>query len=125
VVTRGSTHSKHGVIAGVETRYRVRLDDKQRWQGLDYSESELEPEPAKLSSEEAWLEVALLVGRRVATVVYEINWKETRDKETRHQAYAILGGNGVDVGRTGTDEHKVVKARLNDLIERAEKRGQA
>jgi hypothetical protein len=116
-----------GTITDIRpVEYTVKLDNGAE---LDYRAEQLSLTPDKLSGEEAWLEVALMVGREVTerSTVYA-KWDNNEggmwqaDKtQIRHQAYVILGGNNIPVGRTGTDEHEAIKARVNGLIERAEK----
>lgn len=73
----------------------------------------------KLSEEDAWIEVALMVGREVQR--WGVSWggydvPDYLQKSVRRMCYVILGGNGIKV-----DEE--VKVRVRSLIERAKARG--
>lgn len=83
------------------------------------TEDRLKPAPKKLSPEEAWAHVGLMIGMAVSDTVYKCRFKDLADSDIRHRAYQILGGNGIDVGRKGTQRHEEVKVQLTRLIEAA------
>src|SRR6266568_2799874 len=115
-----SKHTKSpGVVDAIVVRYRVLLDYKHGMSiGAEFAAEELLPVPEKLSEEDAWLSVATLIGKRVYEFTINLYNQQDSDKETRHQAYVILGSNGIDVGRKGTQKHEAIKQRLTTMIER-------
>lgn len=113
-VNYGLASNKVGVITEIETHYiyTLRQDD-----GVEHSREESYINGyAKLSEEDAWIEVALMIGAAIRAILPMTVWESDR-KDIRHKAYQILGGNGINC----TKDHEAIKARLNSLIERAER----
>lgn len=106
-----------GEIQAVQTQYTIFWDDG----GTTQTTNEAGLEYAKLSTEDAWLEASLLIGRRIEQLLGEgSGWysvPEWKAKQIRHECYQILGGNEIKV----TEE---VKAKVRSLIERAERQHQ-
>lgn len=108
LTTAWNTHTGTVTDAGL---YRI------KWGEGDVTyEKESDLSYAKLSEEDAWLEVALMVGHTVREHMHICGGMlyESHAKEIRHKSYQILGGNGVKV----TEE---VKQRIRGLIERAKR----
>lgn len=83
-------------------------------------ENKLALAPKKLTPEEAWVEVVLAIAKETNLWVGpngDQSYLWDIDKTAmRHQAYAILGGSGVDCNKN----HEEIKAKLNDIINRLE-----
>lgn len=96
-----------------------RIEDEKGGRVAMRRESLLKPAPKKLTSEEAWAFVGIMIAKSVSDTTYACRFRDLADSNIRHRAYQILGGNGIDVGRKGTPRHEEVKAQLNSLIEAA------
>lgn len=112
-VTGGDLGGKRMVIdeVGVIYTYKLRYPDGRKdTSGRQYYTYQLEAAP-KLTKEEAWIDVTLLVGKRSRS---PLTWaSEAWKRETRHQCYVILGSAGVKM----EDD---VKERVRKLIARAD-----